>query len=267
MNPEEIQDLKRKNEELSSKVEELERKNSERDRQVEDLKKVLETHTHSGNDGSNYIYQDAVKQKTQQPYRIGNFEVNELSGVFSEGGILTYRGVLSVGVDESLQDGWDNVSLTIEHQPTTDGTLNNSFFYGYRGRLYSGAKGRIEEGGSTLTQKEFEIETDSLVGLLLNYTLSSGITESYEITANDKNTITVDGTWTTSQKEGKFFIFMPVYNGAAQYPWRRAYVMDTSNGGLRFGPGSTAAGQNGLLYSDGEDLFWRSPAGTTSQLN
>ena len=191
--------------------------------EVAELKRVLETHTHSGNDGSMYIYQDSIKQKTQQYYQIGNFAMTEFSGILEGETSAIIRGFHVVGTDEVGGDGIDNAQLTLEHQPSTDGSSNQTFYYGLRGRIYSGFKGKIESAGNTMYQKEFEFEPSSLVGLYVNYKLSNGLTESYSIIANDKNSITIDGTWSTTQAEGSFFIFIPIYFGAAEYPWRRLY--------------------------------------------
>lgn len=248
-------------------TQELQSKVTELTKQVEDLKRLMESHTHSGNDGSTYIYQDSVRQKTQQAYQIGSFAMSEYSGTPPGlGSVFVNRGFLVIGKDEILQDGFDNAQLTIEHQPTTDGTTNQSFFYGYRGRVYQGFKGIIEAGSSTLSQKEFEFVPNSLVGLQVNYLRNDGVQESYSITSNDKNSITINGTWSITQAEGSFFIFIPIYLGGAEYPWRRVYVADGTGGGVRFGYGSTNEGQNGLLYMSGENLVWRSPSGTTTTI-
>lgn len=229
---------------------------------VEELSKILETHTHSGNDGSTYIYQDSIKQKGQQSYKVGNFSMSEVTDVINGG--LTNRGIFVLGTDETTQDGFNNAQITLEHQPESDGTTNQTFLYGYRGTLYVGENGNVKAGESDMYQTEYEFEPDSLIGHRLNFYFGLGDVVSYEITGNSKNKITVNGTWDESKGNGTYVILVPIYFGSADSPWRRLYTTDTSGGGIRFGWGSTGAGQNGLLYSSGENLIWRSPAGTST---
>ena len=56
--------------------------------------------------------------------------------------------------------------------------------------------------------------------------------------------------------------------GSAQTIFQRFYTQEGTAGGIRFGVGATAGGQNGLLYSDATgDLYWRDKAGTSVKLN
>ncbi len=262
MNPQELQknieDLTKKNEELVRKLEDI-------TKNFEDLKKTFEQHTHSGNDGSNYIYSDSPQIKPRQPITIGNLTFMEETGSPRAEQFSVMRGFIIVGDDGTSKDGLDNAQITFEHQPSTDGDTNQSFFYGYRGRIYVGGSAEVEAGMSTMKQSEYKFEPDSLIGLSLQVenTDGSGDYEVYEIISNTVNTITIDGTWSFSSIKSYFFISIPIYLGAAQYPWRRVYTGEGTGGGVRFGVGATNEGQNGLLYMDTDGrLKFRRPSGT-----
>ena len=120
-----------------------------------------------------------------------------------------------------------------------------------------------------MTINGFDFTTNELSGHLINIYNSSGtFVESQAIASNTSTVITISGTWTSSTSGGIFFIYNPAYLGSAEHIWQRAYVQEGTSGGVRFGVGPTAGGQNGLLYMDSAgDLWWRDKAGTAIQLN
>lgn len=253
------------NEELLRKIEEL----SNRVVQLED---VINNHTHSGEDGSNSFFANSVVLNKGSKFQTGLFSLEEFSGIASDGAELNRSFLITgpqaggVGVTNFSKDG---TQLTIEHQPGTNKSTNQTFFYGFRSPLFfSGDGGSVTSGGSTLTQSKYEFEINELAGaLVLAYDSSTSNVQFdvYTITSNTASNISIgSNNWTFTDSNCQFSIIVPVYFGAADYPWRRLYTMDGSGGGVRFGPGDTNGGQNGLLYMDGSDLKWRQPDGTVT---
>jgi len=237
------------------------RKIEDLQRDMEEIKETLERHTHSGNDGSDYIYNDAPVTKTEQQFRSGDFTV---TGININN---VQRGALIVGRDEQGTDGSDNMEIVFENQPLTNGITNQSFIYGARSPLYVGTDCSVISGTSILSTKQYEFAVNSLAGVYLDVTDPvTGIVYGYVISSNTKDTITISGMFSANIINGEYRIFVPIYFGSAEQPWRRLYTLDGSGGGVRFGLGSTNQGQNGLLYSSGENLIWRSPSGSTTTI-
>lgn len=236
-------------------------------RTVEGIQRDLGSHTHGGNDKSSSIYNDGVALKPGQGLQAGRVAL--VDGIES-GSIALQRilGAVIIGEDGNSVDGSDNAQLTFEHQIGTTGTTNQTFMYGLRPPFYIGLDGVVASGKSTLTTKSYSFPRDSLVGAYLVVTNPSNSADfqGYTITGNTDKSITVNGTWSFSSpyQNAAFAVFVPFYLGAANYPFRRAYVLQGTGGGVRFGMGATAGGQNGLLFlneSTGR-LQFRRPNGT-----
>lgn len=255
-----IKDLEQKNQELERKIQDF-------STQLDEIKNGLETHTHSGNDGSTYIYGEPIKLKPGAGFSTGKFgfvDYQDSSRIF--GFQVVGDGVSDSGLTDSIKN---TTQLTIEHQPLTNGSSNNTFYYGYRSPLYASGVtngGKIVSGGTTLTQSKFEWETNELDGAFVLVKDSANSTfDVYEIASNTSTVITITGgTWTFSSANAEFVIFVPVYLGSADFPWRRIYTTDGSGGGIRFGMGDTNGGQNALLYTDGTALKFRKKDGTVT---
>lgn len=194
---------------------------------------------------------------------------------FGEAGIFTgqnfagaERAIMSAGSDSNGTRGSNNSIMILENQGATNGTLNWSFFYGYRYPNYGGVLGDVSSG-TTLTQKDVSIEEDKLVGAyLLLGPDSSGYTESHVITSNTKDTITFATASSIDSEKAVWFVSVPIYLGSANFPWRRTYVTSETSGGVRFGEGATNGGKNGLLYTNSAgDLYYRNYGGSSTKLN
>jgi len=179
-------------------------------------------------------------------------------------------GGLIVGKQPTEQGGdtTKNFQLVIEHKHGTDGTTNDTFVYGVRPPTYIG-NGDVTSGGNTMVQSNFSWTTNELAGAYINIFNSSGtFVFTKPIASNTSTTITITGTWPSSVSNGTFSIYVPVYFGSSQTPWRRLYTGESTSEGIRFGYGPTAGGQNGLLYMDSAgDLYWRNKSGTSTKLN
>lgn len=226
---------------------------------VDELSRLLKLHKHEGDDGSARIQKeiDLVAGQTVGAGGVGGVTalsdpVNDRTNTF-----------LITGRDQSAADGVSNSQIVLEHQYATDAAngTRQTFFYGIRAPLFSGSSGDIKSGGTTLAQSDYQWRTDDLVGCYV-VAKSGASFNCFKVTANTARSLTVDGTWTFGAGGVSYTVFTPVYLGSADYPWRRAYVGDLSAGGLRFGFGATAGGQNGLLYMNASgQLIWRNKAG------
>ena len=121
--------------------------------------------------------------------------------------------------------------LLIQHFPN-DITTFNSFLTAIRNPMLFGT-GRIDNGGSTLTDLSLDLKTDELAGAFLFITGSPN--ECFEILSNTATVITVDGAWVNESDEYEYQISRPVYLGSANAPWRRLYIQND----IRFGKGAT----------------------------
>lgn len=250
----EINNLKQANEELTLRIEQLET--------------AMLNHTHTGQDGSNYLYNESIKLKPGSFFNTGKAALAESSNEDTQVAGLVVGD--SADVEGTLNTA-KGAQFTIEHQKSTDGSTNQTFIYSYRNPVYIGTSGSVSSGGTTLSQNEFAWTTNELDGayVIAYDSANPGQFDVFEIASNTSSTITITGgTWTFTDSSGAWTVFVPVYLGSADYPYRRLYTMNGTAGGVRFGPGDTAGGQNGLLYMDSAgDIYWRNKSGTSTKLN
>lgn len=246
--------------EVASLRGQLESNRKDFEKRLSEMESLLKNHQHDEADGT-------VRLRRTISLLPGNG--------FDIGGVATFSGssektsssertlaIIATGIDENANDGVGNSQIYMEHQQSTDATTRQTFFQGIRAPLFNGTKARVKTGETTLSQKEFKWQTNELDGAFISVGSPASF-ECYEIASNTERTLTVTGgTWGFSDTDASYTIFMPIYFGSANFPWRRLYTMDTSSGGIRFGFGPTAGGQNGLLYSDGQTLKYRRPNGT-----
>ena len=246
----------------------LQDKISDLTRQIDELKTIQSTHGHSGSDGSQFQFTDKIDVKQGQPLKTGRMAMMD---VFDPKYPQTINGAIAVGTDEVVSDGSDNAQVTLQHQPNTDGTTNQTFYLGFRGPIFVNVPdGTFTSGTSILTTNRFSFGVNALAGATLVVRQSgTEVIEGFNIVSNTQDSITISGTFGfTASANSSFDVFVPIYFGSAEYPWRRLYTGPGSDGGIRFGYGSTNGGQNGLLYMDSAgDLYWRNKSGTSTKLN
>lgn len=181
---------------------------------------------------------------------------------------LGFGIALSKDQTSGFKNKVDVLQLNFQYQPNA----GTGFITGYTGTVVSSRAGTsisTTAGGSTVTINGFDFTTNELAGQLINIISSSGsFVETQVIASNTSTVITISGTWGSSTSGGTFFIYNPVYLGSAETIYQRFYTQEGTSGGISFGVGPTAGGQNGLLYMDSAgDLYWRDKAGTAIQLN
>jgi len=157
-----------------------------------------------------------------------NFNVNDSNEVNA-------AYILS-GNDRSRSVGeTDNTQLTLSNFPTTTGSTNQSFFYGFRPPLYTNDGVSVTSGESTLTDTKFNWDTNELAGAYIDVRDTNlAFKETYQISSNTATEITIDGSWTFTDSDVTYIVFMPVYLGSADYPYRRVYAGEDIR--LGFGP-------------------------------
>jgi len=164
----------------------------------------------------------------------------------------------------------DNLQFNLLHYPQS--AANQSFITAFRPPAYinkNDVPTTVTMGQSTITIPGYNFATNSLAGAIINiFDSSRTFVESAIIASNTSTVVTITGTWGSTITNGYYQIAQPVYLGSADTPWQRSYVMEDTTGGLRFGIGATANGQNGLLYMNATgDLYWRNKSGTSTKLN
>lgn len=207
-------------------------------RKIAELERILTFHTHSGSDKTKVIGEGNIILKRDKLIQLGktyygNSNLNE--GLSNE----VNRILLATGLDEELGYGYKskNSQIQIEHQ---EGGL--SFFYGFRPPLYSGPIPgtanviNITSGQSTISDPRQTFVTNELAGAYISVVgTSSNTLETHLIASNTATQITIATTWGFTESVS-YVVFVPMYLGAANYPWQRMYLM----GDLRFGRGASA---------------------------
>ena len=234
----------------------------------------IPNHTHNGIDSSPI---SRVELAPTSLLKLGLGGASSVSNsIFCVGtGNLVPSGSASEQVQLSIGSGKDwegdtfgttgnNLQLNLLHQPNN--TANQSFITAFRPPLYSSIDTTsVTSGGTTIAVTGYNFTTNSLANALINIFNSAGtLIETQTIASNTASVITISGTWTASTNPCTFEIFQPVFMGSANYIFQRFYTQEGTGGGIRFGVGPTAGGQNGLLYmSSSGDLFWRTKTGTS----
>jgi len=238
--------------------------------ELNQLKAQFAVHQHDGLDGTNPL-RKALTIDTDQINTIG---VSSHASLMRTTGGTTDVYIYGIAVGEGYKDARivkksNDLQLVFNHSPLQD----NSSVFAYRKPLvssYDNTSISVTSGGNTVTIDGYNFTTNELAGAFINIYNSSGtLIETQTIASNTATVITISGTWGATTGSATFFIYKPVLLGESGFVFERLYVTEgTSDGGIRFGVGPTAGGQNGLLYMDATgDLYWRSKAGVSTKLN
>ena len=264
-----MENYKQKLDNALLEIEELQNSFRAASEEFESFKNEYKEHNHQKN-GESVPITSSIELAPNEHIKIGNFTLEEVTapqGLSKE----QVNAYFVVGKDTDPGDGSENTQITIEHQGATTGTTNQTFFYGIRAPIFTGTRAAVASGTTLLKTNEFSFKANELDGANIAVFDSANPTQFdvYEIASNTNNEIIVTGgTWTFTDTSASWVIFMPVYLGSPQYPWRRVYTTDGLTGGIRFGIGDTNGGQNGLLYMDSSGFInWRNPTGTILPLS
>lgn len=252
-------------EQLNNEVKRLQKIIEDISSSVNTLNGKVNTHQHLGIDGTEQL-NNSLKLKDESFITIGG------SGIAARTNDNVKYFYISAGFDKNqgFSTTTENTQLNIEHQEATTGSTNQTFFYGFRPPVYTtNGVVSITSGTATLTDSTKSWDTDELAGAYVNiYDSNNTLKDVRVISSNTSTQITVSTNWTFTDASSKYIVFVPVYLGSADYPWRRVYTGEGAGEGVRFGYGATNAGQNGMLYMDAAgDLYWRNKSGTSTKLN
>lgn len=227
------------------------------------------THQHSNTDGTNYLRKNIVLD-ADQAITVGDGQWQTFRLPSATDG-TNYISGMSVGTNTTpgVTQKSPNMQMFMTHVPGSAAKF--SFLTAECAPLvvpYENTSISTTLGGTTVTIAGYGFATDELAGAYINIYDAGTLIETQTIASNTATVITISGTWLASTT-GTFKIYNPVFLGRTDTIWHRVYVEEgTSVGGVRFGVGSTANGQNGLLYMDAAgDLFWRDKANASTQLN
>jgi len=203
---------------------------------VRELERIIKFHKHYGSDKSqkldgNIELKEDKRMSVGRMY-LGNSNINV--GLANE--INRLRAAAGIGSDPGYAHKSINSELILEHQKATA----LSFFYGFRPPLYTGPEAGdtigVTNGGNTITDGKKTFTTNALAGAYISILgAGSGTLETHLIASNTATVITIATTWVITENVG-YTVFVPMYLGAANYPWQRVYLM----GDLRFGSGASA---------------------------
>ncbi len=249
--------------------EKLQQQEQQLQNELNTLKAQFAVHQHDGIDGTNPL-RKALTIDVDQVNTIG--ASNHFSRIVANGATDVYLYGISVGEgykDARFVQKSNDMQMVFNHSPLQD----NSSVTVYRKPIvipYENTSISVTSGGNTVTIDGYNFTTNELAGAYINIINSSGtFIETQTIASNTATVITISGTWGASTGSASFFIYKPVLLGESGLVYERLYVTEgTSDGGIRFGVGPTAGGQNGLLYMDATgDLYWRNKSGTSTKLN
>lgn len=251
----------------------LQNKVTELENQIKSLGSLLKSHQHTISDGTS-VLRKSIHLDVDQLFSIGPAQM--ISQVNSTGvGTTDFKSLsISVGSDSvtlPAQYKSSNLQLNLIHFEKD----SNKYSYLTCARSpqvapYENTSISVSSGGNTVTITGYDFVTNELTGAYINIFNSSGtLIETRKISSNTATVITITGTWGASTSGGKFSIYTPTFIGKTDSIFRRLYVDEgTTDGGVRFGPGATGNGQNGLLYMDSAgDIYWRNKAGASTKLN
>lgn len=259
--PNSIQELHEIITKLSDKVTELQKN-------YDELKLSYESHQHSNTDNTQKTTYGVEKlANSGEIAYLGNGGIVELT--LSPLGVETSNNlILAAGRDQGISES--------PAQSTINSVLNlqnivagGAFFFGYNKPAFKNSPQTVTNTQVTLTDATFGWTTNSLAGAYVNvYNSSGALVHTRLISSNTSSVITVSAAWTSTVTAGSYVVFLPIYLGSADNPWRRVYTGEGDTEGIRFGYGVTAGGTNGLLYMDATgDLYWRNKGGTATKLN
>ena len=258
-------------------MEDLEKEQLKRDvaKLQQDMKKFMEDyakHNHDDVDGTRRL-RKTIDIDDDQALGVGNGTM--ASPPIRSLGASTEQVQYSIAVGkDDGRSGFVNkadlLQLNFLHQPRNASL--QSFINAFRTPVVTSLGGTsisTTSGGNTVTIAGFGFASNELAGALIDIFNSSGaLVETQVIASNTATVITITGTWLASTSGATFQIYSPVFFGSAETIFQRFYTQEGTAGGIRFGVGVTAGGQNGLLYSDATgDLYWRNKSGVSTKLN
>lgn len=118
-----------------------------------------------------------------------------------------------------------------------------AFLIGVRTPFIQNVSGAITTGGNTLTDSSAAYKPNQLAGSVLNVLANVGgqllLGETFRITGNTTNVITVNGSWSLESGTYAYQVVTPIFLGSADRPFSRLFVGED----IRLGYGSSGGAQ------------------------
>jgi len=249
-------------EELSSQLEFCKEQIADLQDKVQEQEQIIRKHQHTGKDDSFRMTDADIVLKDRHAILSGPGGFVGDNGLIDMGVRRLHIACGPTGINEgTLGQETKNMQLTFEHQDYLGG-LN--FIYGLSNAISNTCSITVSSSQTTFTDPATDFGADnSRVGQYLlvqreRLSVSDYTDYGYVITANTKHSLTISSAFGFDGKITSFLVYKPVYFGSALAQFKKIYTLD----GLRFGPGQSYNGQNGLLYMDTDgSLKYREPDG------
>jgi len=249
-------------EELSSQLEFCTEQIANLQDKVQEQERIIREHQHTGKDDSFRITDADIVLKDGHAILSGPGGFVGDNGLIDTGVRRLHIACGPTGISEgTLGQESKNMQLTFEHQDYQGG-LN--FIYGLSNAVSNTCSITVSSTQTTFTDTATDFGADdSRVGQYLfvkreKLSVSGYTGYGYVITANTKHSLTISSAFGFDGKITFFLVYKPVYFGSSITQFKKIYTLD----GLRFGPGASYNGQNGLLYMDTDgSLKYREPDG------
>jgi hypothetical protein len=265
---------------LQQTIDQLQKQVGTLQKDLAEYKKKFVMHQHTGTDGSVWLDNTDIFLRDKRAI------VSGCGGILGETLDATdttpvKRGLAIVCGPEANRSAGNigtkskNAEIILRKQGNGEETSANTFFYGFHNlnevdcskKIISIAVGQTVFIDSDLDLNDgisrvgYYILFELKVPIIVNGTPQTDF--SYKIISNTSNSVTIDSPGITAAGQLSYYsIAAPIYLGNAQYPWTRIYTTMGSGGGVRFGVGGTNNGQNGLLYTDGVQIYFKDVYGS-----
>jgi len=259
-------------EEYLQQIQQLQIQIDSLNKELLDIKKRLSEHQHSGFDGSSKILESQVWVKDGKAVGSGCT------------GLVGYKSI-PLGLDTSV---YTSYLLTGPESPNVAESLNTSskdcelitqyingattFIFPLQDAVGIDCSNKniyVSQGQTVFSDSSLDLgENDNKVGYYLflrRYPINpDDVTDfAYRISGNTKNSVTLQTPITFSGKIQAYAISAYPYLGSSLGQFKKIYTLD----GVRFGPGESGNGQNGLLFMDTDgSLKYTKPDNTTVSL-
>lgn len=236
---------------MAKTIEQLEKELEKLKGELKTFKQSYSIHQHNNSDGTKQLRKTLFLDQ-DQVYTVGSTEMGSAEGYNSVNG-RNYFGIIATGpqMQKTTTNQFPNQQLVMRHLPDDQGL--SAFYSDASPIVISFANTSISTtaGGTTVTITGYNFVTNSLAGAYINIYDSAGIIQEAQIIlSNTATVVTIDGTWINSTSGGFFEIYSTVFLGTFLRMWKQLYLEKSSSGGIRFGPGLFAGGQQAALYVD-----------------
>jgi hypothetical protein len=259
-------------EEFLQQIQQLQIQIDTLNKELVDIKKRLSEHQHSGFDGSSKILESSVVVKNGKAIGSGCTELVGYQSIPLGLNTPVYTSYLLTGpegpdVAESLNTSTKDCEIVTQY-------INGAttFIFPLQDAVGVDCSTKniyVSQGQTIFSDSSLDLgEDNSKIGYYLflrRYPINPDDTTdfAYPIASNTKNSVTLQTPITFSGKIQAYAISAYPILGSSLGQFKKIYTLD----GVRFGPGQSGNGQNGLLFMDTDgSLKYKKPDNTTVSL-